>query len=361
MRWPRRRTEPEARSAGGGYSDAVVAAIEAQASAKVADASSTAAVEAVAGLLSRSFADAEVIAEPWAQAAIDPFWLMQVGRSLIRPGESLSVIDMNHDGELVLTPAAFWNFEALNTPGAEHENTWSARVTTYGPSSSRTRLLSRDRLVFVRWGTSPGTRYRGQGPTSWAHLTARLSGETEKTLGDEASGPVAQILPIPQDGGDGGDDDPLAMLKADIAAARGKAVLTETTAAGWGEGRASAPQADWKPSRLGPNPPAELVELARDSFARMVAAAGCNVSLFVDSDGTAQREAWRRWHLGTVQPLAKLLSHELTTRLETPVTLRLDKYPTDLAGRASAFKALVSGGMDIAAAVATAGLLADET
>ena len=61
-----------------------------------------------------------------------------------------------------------------------------------------------------------------------------------------------------------------------------------------------------------------------------------------------------------MQPLAKLLAHELSTRLETTVKLRLDKYPTDLAGRAAAFKALVTGGMDVVAAVATAGLLADD-
>ena len=141
-----------------------MAAIEAQAAAKVADASSTAAIEAVAGILSRALADAEVIAEPWAAEAVSPVWLMQVGRSLIRPGESLSVIDMNNSGRLELVPAAFWNFEAPDTPRAEAEHTWHARVTTYGPSSSRTRLLDRDQLVFVRWGTSPGTRYRGQGP-----------------------------------------------------------------------------------------------------------------------------------------------------------------------------------------------------
>ena len=358
MRWP--WSKPEQRSAGGGYSDTIVAAIEAQAAAKVADASSTAAIEAVAGLLSRAFADADVIAEPWATEAINPFWLMQVGRSMIREGASLSVIDMDSAGRLDLVPAAFWNFEALDTPGAESEDTWHCRATTYGPSSSNTRLLSRDRLVFVRWGTSPGTRYRGQGPTSWAHLTARLQGEAERSLGDEASGPIANILPVPQDGGDGTDDDPLAELKADIGKARGKAVLTETTSAGWGEGKASAPQSDWKPMRLGPNPPESMVAVADAAFSRMVAACGASVSLFTDADGTAQREAWRRWHLGTVQPLAKLLAYELTTRLETPVTLKLDKYPTDLAGRASAFKALVGGGMDIAEAVAVAGLLTDD-
>ena len=57
--WQRR----EVRDAGGGYTDAVVAAIEAQAAQKVADASSTAAIEAVAGLLSRAFGDAEVEAD----------------------------------------------------------------------------------------------------------------------------------------------------------------------------------------------------------------------------------------------------------------------------------------------------------
>ena len=358
MRWP--WSKPETRSAGGGYSDAIVAAVEAQAAAKVADASSTAAIEAVAGMLSRAFADADVIAEPWAQAAIDPFWLMQVGRSLIREGASLSVIDMNGTGRLDLVPAAFYNFEALSTPGAESEDTWHCRATTYGPSSSRTRLLSRDQLVFVRWGTSPGTRYRGQGPTSWAHLTARLQGEAERSLGDEASGPIANILPVPQDGGDGTDDDPLAELKADISKARGKAVLTETTAAGWGEGKASAPMSDWKPHRLGPHPPESMIAVADAAFSRMVAACGASVSLFTDADGTAQREAWRRWHLGTVQPLAKLLSHELTMRLETPVKLKLDKYPTDLAGRAGAFKALVTGGMPVTEAAAVSGLLTDD-
>ena len=336
----------------------MVAAIESQAAQKVADASSTAAIEAVAGMLSRTFGDAEVEADDWAQQAITPFWLMQVGRSLVREGASLSVISMTRDGELDLVPAAFWNFEALQTPGAELEADWHARVTTYGPSSSYTRLVGHDRLVYVRWGTSPGTRYRGQGPTSWAHLTARLQGEAERSLADEAAGPLAQILPIPLDAG--GDDDPLAGLRADIGAARGKAVLVETTAAGWGEGRGSAPQADWKPSRLGPMMPESLVRVADSAFARMVAACGASVSLFSDADGTAQREALRRWHMDTVRPLARLLEHELTTRLDTSVRLRFDDYPLDMQARAATFKALVAGGVPVNEALTTAGLLTDD-
>ena len=358
-RWPWTCTEeaPEARSAGGGYSDALVAAIETQAAAKVADVSSTAAIEAVAGMLSRGFGDAEVVGEGWVQDVVTPFWLMQVGRSLVREGASLSVLNMGGTGAMELTPAAFYNFEALETPGAEREADWHCRVTTYGPSSY-TRLLARDRLVFVRWGTSPGTRYRGQGPTSWAHLTARLQGEAERSLADEAAGPLAQIVPIPQDPGD--DDDPLAQLRADIAAARGKAVLTETTSAGWGEGQGSSPHKDWVANRLGPNMPTAMVELADAAFSRMVAACGASVSLFTDSDGTAQREALRRWHMGTVHPLARPLANELTLRLDTKVILKFDGYPMDLQARASTFKALVAGGGAVNEALATSGLLSDD-
>ena len=69
---------------------------------------------------------------------------------------------------------------------------------------------------------------------SWAHTTARLQSEAERSLADEAQGPIAQLLAIPADGGDAGDDDSLKMLKSDIAAARGAALLVETSAAGLG-------------------------------------------------------------------------------------------------------------------------------
>ena len=117
---------------------------------------------------------------------------------------------------------------------------------------------------------------------------------------------------------------------------------------------------DWKPQRLGPNPPEAMVAVADAAFSRMVAACGASVSLFSDADGTAQREALRRWHMGTVRPLAKLLEHELTARLETSVRLKFDGYPLDLQARASTFKALVAGGADVNNALAISGLLADD-
>ena len=215
--------------------------------------------------------------------------------------------------------------------------------------------------MFLRWGTSPGTRYRGQGPASWAHTTARLQGEVERSLADEAQGPLAQLLAIPSDGGDGNEDtDPLAKLKADLGSARGRAMLVETTSAGFGEGRSAAPQSDWKQSRLGPAMPSAMVQLSDQVFSRMVSACGCPPAMFMGSaDGTAQRESLRRFHLGTILPLAKVLERELSMRLETDVELRFDLYNVDLAGRAASFAKMVAGGMTTDRAAAISGLLID--
>ena len=101
--------------------------------------------------------------------------------------------------------------------------------------------------------------------------------------------------------------------------------------------------------------------LARDTFSRFVAACGASVSLFTDADGTAQREALRRFHLATVIPVARLIEHELSERFETPdLKFVFDLYPADLAGRASAFQRLVSGGMSVEKAAAISGILTPE-
>ena len=88
----------EKRESGGDFSDAVVRLIESQAAGSAASASSTAAVEAAAGALSRAFAAATVEAEPWAVAAITPGYLAQVGRDLVRKGDSLHVGPGGHGG-----------------------------------------------------------------------------------------------------------------------------------------------------------------------------------------------------------------------------------------------------------------------
>ena len=344
MRWP--WSKREKRDSGGDFSDAVVRLIESQAAGGAADASSTAAVEAAAGALSRAFSSAEVQGPAWVQEAVSPVVLGQVGRDLVRSGDSMHVIRVDGAGMVQLIPASSWHFEGNHDP-----TSWTCRATAYGPSTSTTWNLPASSVIFCRWGGTPGQPYVGTGPTSWAHTTARLQSETERSLADEASGPLAQLLAIPQDGGGGDESDPLAALKGDIRTARGKALLVETSAAGWGEGRSAAPQSDWKASRLGPMPPDSMVKAADGAFMRVLAACGCPPSLFVDSDGTSQREAVRRWHMNTVLPLARLVEHELTTKLETPVKLKFDNYALDMVSRAQVVAKLTAAGVDASTAM----------
>ena len=352
MRWPWQRRER--RDSGGDFSDAVVRLIEAQAAGTAADASSTAAVEAASGALSRAFASAEVQGAPWAAEAVSPATLAQIGRDLVRSGSSMHVIRMT-DGMVTLIPASSWHWEGNHDPAS-----WTVRVTAYGPSTSTTWNLPASGVVFVRWGGTPGQPYVGTGPLSWAHTTARLQSETERSLADEAGGPLAQLLAIPSDGGDDSDSDPLKLLRADISGARGKALLVETSSAGWGEGKTAAPQADWKQHRLGPMPPESMATIRKDTFEAVLAACGTPPSLFLDSDGTSQRESLRRWHLNLVLPMARLVEYELTLKLETPVELKFDSYALDMVSRATVVAKLTGAGVAPGVALAAVGLVDDE-
>ena len=337
MRWP---WQPrETREATGGYTGIISALIEAQAAGTTQQASATAAVEAAAGALSRAFMAATVEGPADVVEAVSPRTLAQIGRDLVRVGESLHVIRMSGGGQLRLFPASTWYWEGNADP-----STWLATCTAYGPSGSSTWRVPMDSVVYVAWGSTTARPYHGLSPSSWSADTSRLMANAERSLADEAGGPLAQLLPVPQDGGDGdADTDPLAGLKTDIKDARGSALLVETTQSGWGEGRVAAPTSDWKQARLGPVPPESMIKLADSAFSRVLAAAGVPPSLFVDdADGTAQREGLRRYHMGVVVPMARLLEVELTEKLGATVRLCFDNYALDQVSRATVFAKLAS-------------------
>ena len=352
--WPFGRSRAEKRDSGGDFSDAVVRLIKAQAGT-AADASSTAAVEAASGALSRAFASAVVEGAGWARDAVTPGVLGQMGRDLVRSGDSMHVIRMGRMGDVLLLPVSSWHFEGDHDPAS-----WMVRATAYGPSTSTTWNLPASSVVFVRWGSTPGQPYVGTGPLSWAHTTARLHSEAERSLADESGGPLAKLIPLPDEGQpEDSDTDPLAALRADLAAARGRVLTPETTAHAYGDGKAAAPARDFDPKRLGPSMPDAFVKVADAAFMRTLAACGCPPSLFVDADGTGQREAIRRWHMNVVVPLARVVEHELTRKLETDVRLRFDTYAMDMVSRAQVVAKLTAAGVTLPVALAAVGLADD--
>ena len=353
--WPFRKREPEQR-ASRPYTDGLINILEAQAVGQgVGDPSAIAALEAAVALYSRAFAAATVTPAE-AGTALTPSVRALVARNLIRRGEDFHRVYVR-DGRVVLMPCGF---AYAHGDGPEEER-WTYNVTLYGPTDSRHEWVPSASMLHTRYSVDSSRPWFGQGPLHWAHRTGTLAGVLETRLGEEAGAPVGAIIPVPSDGGDGTDDDPLAALKSDLANAKGRTTLTETTAAGWGEGKMAAPQADYKPQRFGAMVPDSSVSLRTEASMAVLSACGVPVSLVTDADGTSQREAWRRFVMGAVEPLLSIVGQEVERKLDMPVSFDLSAlWAHDLAGRASSFKAMATAGMEIERAAALSGLMGAE-
>ena len=207
----------------------------------------------------------------------------------------------------------------------------------------------------------PGVPWVGLSPLAYARDTGKLAAALELRLGEEAAAPVGRLLPIPDVAGDEPDSGPLAKLREDLRNARGRTLLVPTTAAGFGEGMAAAPRQDWQQKRLGADPPQALEKIRNAVGQTILAACGVPVELAEIGQGTAAREAWRRFLHATVDPLGKLVAEELSEKFEFPVSLDFDSLmASDISGRARAFQSMVGGGMEIERAASLSGLMMTE-
>ena len=350
MRWPWQQLETRESQP---FTDAVVEALIAQAEgSRPGDPRAIAALETAAGLYARAFAGATVTPQTMATAALTPTVLALMGRDLIRRGESVFEIMVDR-GDVRLAPVGSWDVRGGPSPAD-----WWYRLDLFGPSGNMTHFVAGAAVVHCKYSVDPARPWFGISPLGWAHATGTLAANLEKRLGEEAGAAVGHLMPIPQDGGDDSDDDPLTGLKKDIRTAAGKTLLVETTAAGWGEGRASAPQSDWTAKRFGADPPVTLPPLRDGAALAVLDACGVPRALAESADGTAAREAWRRFVMGAVEPVAALIAEELSDKLDTPIGFDFSSlWAHDLAGRAAAFKAMVEAGMEASKAAALSGVL----
>ena len=101
---------------------------------------------------------APLIASASASAPIRarPVVLAQIGRDLVRSGDSLQVIAVSV-GRAKLTLSSSWHWEGLHDP-----DMWTVRATAYGPSTSTTWNLAGAGVVSSA-GDQPGQRLVGVG------------------------------------------------------------------------------------------------------------------------------------------------------------------------------------------------------
>ena len=328
-----------------GYTDLFVNQLLAQAGGNVyADVSSTAAAELCAGLWGRAFASAEL--SP-AIPGIGPGTLGSVARAMVLRGEYLAAIDVDNGG-LRLLQAYSWT-----VAGSADPRSWHYSVELPGPSGNETRQLPSDGVVHCRWASSPSTPWRGEGPFQSSSLTGALLANLEKTLAAEAGAPSGYVLPTPKDGADTG------ALQATMKTLRGRTGVVETTSSGWGQGNSQAPRQDWAVKRFGSDPPSELRELREDAAEAIVATCVPPGLAFGNTDGTAAREAIRRWFHTSVLPVGKTVEQELRTKLEMPelklTFLGLETFASDTVGKARTVGQLVAAGIGVEEALVKAG------
>ena len=350
MRWPWDRTEKR-QQVGGGFTDALVAAIVARAGgASVGEPNAIAALEIAAGMWSRGFASAE-LSSPIP--AVTPSVLASIGRSLVRTGQSLWAIDVR-GGEIVLTPAGSWDIVGHSDPAS-----WVYRIDMQGPSGGQTSIYPSESVLHFLYAPEPERPWSSPSPLGFARATGKLAANLELRLGEEVGASVGSLLPVPADGGSGEQDDPLASLKADLKNLQGSTALVETTSAAWGEGRGGAPAADWKPQRLGANPPQTLSQLRGAAGVDVLAACGIPPSLATDkAEGSSQREAWRRFSVGTLQPAARCVAEEMAFKLDAPgLRLHFDALSAaDMVAKARSVGGFVKSGVPLSRALELAGL-----
>ena len=326
MKWP--WSKREARESDGTYEGQILSAFE-NAATTPATAGATAAVEAAASMAGRCLASATVTGAP--SDCVGPAELMSMGRDLLRRGQSVWRIVVAPDGMVRLALVGHWDHYGGPDPAS-----WTMRLSEYGPSGTETRTVPWAGVVDVKYQADRVRPWWGLSPLAAASEAGRLSAAVTKALADEAGGPVGSLIETPKDG----EDPTVASIKTALPGLRGRAALVESgdfDVPGGGRGMKT-----WQVTRLGSDPPAGAVTLAHQAFVEALAACGVPPALFGErSDGTAQRESFRRYQHSTLAPLAKLIAAELTVKLDSPVEIDLTAiHAADVMSKARAWRSL---------------------
>ena len=295
LKWPW-ASRPEIRSSS--YADLVLTARYDAATGSTVSANLTSALEIASGLWARSLALATVEPSSPALGGLTPNVLSNIGTQLCRFGESLHTIEVE-DGRVVLHAIS-----EHTVTGGYDQKSWIYRVSQCGPTNTSTRTLTPDQILHVRLSTDPSSPWKGRSPLSRCPETSALSGNLEAMLRREAGGAQGSFLSLPESSDP--DSDQLGDLRTGIANARGAPILHETTVSGYGD-RANAPHNDLRPVRFGAAWPQAVSDLRDPVSLSIVGACGIGIPMVTNSDGTAAREAFRRFLILTINRSRKYL------------------------------------------------------
>ena len=345
-RYPTADAEP-ASGATTSATDVVVDGLLARATGTAVDAGSLGLAEACVGLWSRALSSATVEPMNNRTEGLTPALLALAGRSLATRGNLVLAIQIA--GTTVrLAPAADFDVSG----GADPEG-WTYRLNLAGPSATETVLLPSAGVIHLRIGASVDAPWRGISPLNRASGTAALGAAVESSLLKEAKLPTGRLAVAY---GAQKVDGVLSWLRQG-----GFAVAGDSS----NRGVSPEPAQRHRPQTYGPEPQQVMESLRSDTGRDIANAFGVSPALFAErGDGAGQREAWRRFWLGTVQPLAVQIQAEVREKLHPDVSIGLealkaadvDANSRAVARRATAYKTFRDSGIEDGEARRLAGL-----
>ena len=289
------------------YTQAVTEAIQDALGASQAKPDTLAVVESCVSLIADPFLVCDV-----SGPSVSRRFLHAAARDLLRTGNSVWVIDTS-EGFLDLVRASRWSVEGTTTSASS----WTYEVELSVPDGIIKRRTPSLGVVHLR--LSGDKDWIGKAPWQYASLSASAMTELEQGVRDESRIYAGRVWTSP----DGASVEQNQAMASTIAALKGgKQVVSETTAAGFGQGRSAAPPSDWKPVSTGQNHP-QGNSFMRTGVEGSIAAAYGVPAAFLNPNGTAPalREAKRGAYLNRTLPLAALMEEELRQKLDQPVLI----------------------------------------
>ena len=340
MRWRFWQNQTEQRA---GFTESAIDRMVGTASGGLAEmaAAETACAEACVSLYARAFAVAEIQPDI---AVLDAPTRAAIARRLLLSGNAVYALAVDARGRLSIAPASSYDIT-----GGSNPDTWRYRLELSGPSRNETRQLAGASVLHFRINADAQTPWRGCSPLEAAGISSRMLARLETRMSQEAGARVGYMMEVPS----GASDDSLDSLRNDLASMKGNVGLIESAQGGY-----DGESASWgEPMRFGASIPVGNVEALKHVASTIFGVFGVPPGLFLRSDGTAMREAYRQLLAAGIAPIAEIVAAEISEKLETDIEFKFGRLAAqDVAGRARAFGILVEKGIDNDTALGLAGL-----
>ncbi len=310
--------------------------IEAKRRAATSEGSATlsATIGAAAGLWSRSFA--MLVPEP--SDVLTPDILGAIGLDLFFRGQSVWHIGLS-GSSIELRRAAFWDMV--------ERDRWN--LTLPRPTGTDTLKAQGDEVLSLTIGASPETPWAGRGPLSFMGLSPSLLADIEATVSGALPWTGKGLLPIPA-------TIPEDQQNKAIQGLRHGSLAVVTSKEDYQHHTGGRPS-EFKRVDLTP----DLARAGLDATAsalhdRVLAACGIPPGMLTSAGNAgAVREQMRAFALTTLDPLARMITPELSRKIGVQRLGLQDLMSADVAGRARAVGSLVQSGVPLATAMALVG------